>query len=745
MKPSVLILSFLIPISIFAQPSFQEVVNLPFYDDVGYLRGISWVDVDNDNDLDVCISGLAGIPPNTVNLTAVYENQGNNTFVNNGWITSNQLNAGGHAWADIDNDGDLDGYFAATWNQGGINELWINDGTGAMTMNPSSGATPNTALPYEGTVSWGDYNNDGFVDLHLAVWNNQGNKLYHNNGDGTFSEITNGQIVTDPAWTSGGYWGDYDNDGDLDIYIANYQIGSDPGANDLLENNGNGTFTKVTGAGAIITDADNTRTANWVDADNNGFLDVFVTNQGSPNRLYLNNGDGTFSAQSIGPSNTSWSANWGDYDNDGDQDLFVMGFFGSDSKFYENDGSGNLSEITANFPNILPTETNGSNSNGVLFVDYDLDGWLDLHLTQPNTSPDKLFRNEGLDCKSWLKLKCTGSASNRAAIGSTVRAKANVGGMSVWQMRQVSSQTSKPATNPLWLHFGFEESAIIDSLIVEWPSGQVCVFEQVAVNQFIELVEENCTVNTIIDAPPIPGFSQELILCGPTDTLLSPMGGAGGNWSSNCGDCLDDSGLFSSVDLQSGSYQAIYTVGGVCGSLDTFEIHVDDFPMILTIPDTTILEGDSLVLSTTGATNYTWEPAEGLSCSDCADPEFTGTDTTNYIVTGTTEFGCSNTDTLTIFVIPTPELLLPNAFTPDGDGVNDVFRPVYTEGVFTQYNLVIYNRWGNQVFESQVASQGWDGKADGEDSASDIYVYILEYELSTGERGVSKGDLTLIR
>ena len=602
----------LLPTFCVSQISFQEISNLPFLDSEGYLRGISWIDADNDNDLDVCISGASGIPPNTINLTAVYENQGNTVFVNNGWISSSQNNPMGHAWADIDNDGDLDAYFGATWNQTGINELWLNDGTGNMTINQNSGATPNQALPYEGTVSWGDYDNDGYVDLFLAVWNNNTNKLYHNNGDGTFNPVNTGTIVSDQAWTSGAIWGDYDNDNDLDIYVFNYQIDSNPGTNDLFQNNGDGTFTKITTAGPIVSDASNTRTANWVDINNDGFLDLFVTNQNSPDRLYINNTDGTFSASDLGPDNTSWSSNWGDFDNDGDLDLFTMGFFSSDSKFWRNDGNGNFTDILGAVPGIQALETNGSNSNGVVFVDFNNDGWLDLHITQPNTSPDRLYRNEGLDCISWLKVKTTGVSSNTAGIGTIIRAKTTVGNTTQWQMRQVSSQTSKPSTNPLWQHFGFGEAAIIDSLVVEWPSGAVCVFENFAANQFVEIVEGGCEALAIIPPPPLPGDNYALTICDLSmDTTLTTTSDPGGTWSASCGDCINQMGTFFTAGLAPGQYEVTYSVDGICGSLDTYVI-------TLGTPEGST-QSISLCSSASGAELIPSLTAGGEWSADCGD------------------------------------------------------------------------------------------------------------------------------
>ena len=214
--------------------------DLPFYDEEGYLRGLSWVDVDGDNDLDLTRSGAVGFPG--VNVTGIFLNNGNDQFENTGLISSSQDNPFGHSWADFDNDGDPDLYIGATWNSGGINELWLNENGTSFQQITNSGATPNVAQPYEGSVSWSDYDLDGDVDLYLAKWNNSANVLYINNGDGTFTASNSGNIVTDAAWTSAGLWGDYNNDMLPDLYVVNYQIGSDPAPNILYRNNGRWHF-----------------------------------------------------------------------------------------------------------------------------------------------------------------------------------------------------------------------------------------------------------------------------------------------------------------------------------------------------------------------------------------------------------------------------------------------------------------------------------------------------------------------
>jgi|GEM_PF-961745 len=742
--------ALLLSISAHSQVTFQSMPTLPFLDSDSYLNGVSWIDVDNDNDLDVCVTGAGGVFPNFVNRSAIFVNDGNGNFTNSMLLNSAQKNPMRHAWADVDNDDDLDLYIGATWNSTGINELWLNNGGASLTLTPNSGATPNLAQPYEGTVSWADYNNDGLVDLFIPRWNDLKNKLYRNTGNGNFVEVTTGALVNDLAWTSGGFWGDYDNDRDQDLFVINYQIGpTAPGNNNLFRNNGDGTFTKMTGAGPIVNTTQNARSANWVDVNNDGWIDLFVCNQFGQDMLHVNNGDGTFISKPVGALNhTSWSSNWGDFDNDGDQDLVTIGFFGTDSRFWQNDGKGNLTDITGNFPTVFPTATNGSNSNGIVWVDYDMDGWLDLHVTQPDVAEDHFYKNLGSPCASWLEIKCVGQETNHAAIGTAIIAQAQINGDNVWQTRQISSQTAATGTNPMWQHFGFGDASVVDFISVLWPSGKTCPIMDIAPQQFIE-IREDCSIKVLKAAPQQEGSTQTLSLCIPvSDTIhLNAMAPAGGTWSANCGNCVDGNGVFNAVGLAAGNYQVLYKQGNLCaGKTDTFLITLFPQPQITASGKDTVDAGEIVPLLASGGETYLWEPGGSLNCSECSNPAFKADTTTVFTITGTDTNGCTNATTLKVTVRTEIKFDMPNAFTPNGDQANDFFGPVFSGNIFRDYHLSVYDRWGERVFETYTPSEGWDGRLYGSlPLASDVYVYTLEYELTTGEKGGTKGQVTLLR
>ncbi len=243
-------------------------------------------------------------------------------------------------------------------------------------------------------ISWGDYDNDGWVDAFVTVYNeNQPNRLYHNDGDGTFTQVNTGAIATDVGISTAASWGDYDNDGDLDLFVAN-NIEQD---NFLYRNNGDGTFVRVMGD-PVTTDQGYTHGVAFIDYDNDGYLDLFTAQYFSTefNKLYHNNGDGTFTEVSgnavVGEASFSVSGAWGDYNGDGLADLFVANTEGNHNSLYRNEGNGEFTEITTG-----DIVSDGGNSVGASWGDYDNDGDLDLFVANSGNQNNFLYRNDGND------------------------------------------------------------------------------------------------------------------------------------------------------------------------------------------------------------------------------------------------------------------------------------------------------------------------------------------------------------
>jgi phosphodiesterase/alkaline phosphatase D-like protein len=283
----------------------------------------------------------------------------------------------GVAWGDYDNDGDQDIYVV---NYGSANRLHRNNGNGTFT---EVGASAGVADAGDGNgAAWGDYDNDGDLDLYLA--NNGTNRLFRNDGSTGFSEVGAAAHVDDAGYGQGVSWVDYDRDGRLDLYVVNH--GS---ANRLYHNEG-GVFTEVGGA-AGVADAGLGYEGVWGDYDNDGDSDLYLTNNGT-NRLHRNDG-GTFaevgSSAGVAYAGHSTGAAWGDYDNDGKLDLLVSDFGNGTKLLYHNDGNASFSNLAGS-----AGVNAGGSGYGVAWGDYDNDGNLDLYLVNFGTA-NRLHRNNG--------------------------------------------------------------------------------------------------------------------------------------------------------------------------------------------------------------------------------------------------------------------------------------------------------------------------------------------------------------
>ncbi len=245
----------------------------------------NWVDFDSDGDVDLFItnsSDTQAFPTYNAFRNTLYKNDYNMYYSASGsGLTSSAEHSYGSSWCDVDGDGDKDLFVANSEME--LNKYYVNNGDGTFTSEVNAGITDTLSESFG--VSWADYDNDGDFDLFVtnAKYNSNGkNFLYNNQGDGSFIRITEGQIVNDVDYSFGSCWGDYDNDGDLDLFVANIGDLSSPNPlqvvnNRLYQNNGDGTFTSV--SNNEITDADGwSYGCGWSDYDNDGDLDLYVAN-----------------------------------------------------------------------------------------------------------------------------------------------------------------------------------------------------------------------------------------------------------------------------------------------------------------------------------------------------------------------------------------------------------------------------------------------------------------------------------
>ncbi|UCG32294.1 MAG: CRTAC1 family protein [Phycisphaerales bacterium] len=319
-----------------------------------------------------------------------------------------EIMCGGGAWLDYDADGDLDFYLVQAYElpdgaeRGVGNQLFQND---AGTFTDVSAASNTNDRGYGNGVTCGDYDSDGDTDIYV---NNLGpNVLYRNNGDGTFTDVTEEAGVGDPLWSIAGAFFDYDLDGDLDLFVVNYMDWT-PGTHHLCfgrggrpdycgphsfhrpvpdrlyRNNGDGTFTDVSKEAGFTAAPATGMGATTGDFNGDGRPDIYVTNDLLENQLWLNQGNGTFLDDSLmmgcavnemGKTESGMGVCAIDYDDDGDLDLFMVHLIGQTNTFYEFDGE-MFDDVTTGLGLAIPSVPYTSFSPG--YIDYDNDGLLDL-------------------------------------------------------------------------------------------------------------------------------------------------------------------------------------------------------------------------------------------------------------------------------------------------------------------------------------------------------------------------------
>ncbi|MBI1929660.1 CRTAC1 family protein [Candidatus Poribacteria bacterium] len=472
--------------------------------DTGYGLGCCVGDYDNDGFLDLYITNFG---PNVL-----YHNNGDGTFTD---VTA-QAGVGDERWgtgaafADYDKDGDLD-LFVANYVEYQLENnpvcFWVSSrvsgasevlGGKSLALERSEGSAFFSPLLVRFRIYCLPANFVGAPDV-----------LYRNNGDGTFTDVTQEAGLFNPDGKGlGVVWGDYNNDGYLDIFVAN-----DTTPNMLYKNNGDGTFTDMAHfAGVALGEKGIPLSGMGVsfgDDDNDGWLDLVVTNfEDDPNSLYHNNKDGTFADATYpsgvgGPSipYLAWGVDFVDLDNDGYQDIFVANghiddnveafnpksTYAQQNQVFRNRGDGTFGEISNQCgPGLLLKKV----SRGAAFGDYDNDGDIDILITNSNQTPD-LLRNDSVNQNHWLILETVGTVSNRDGLGARVKVVA--GGIS--QIREVKSGSSYLCQSDMRLHFGLGDASVADLVEIRWPSGTVERFEGVKADQFLKAKEgEGLTV-----------------------------------------------------------------------------------------------------------------------------------------------------------------------------------------------------------------------------------------------------------
>lgn len=453
--------------------------------------GLSFCDFDGDGDDDLTFGSKAG------ESIYFFENNGG-TFTE---LTTPLVPHVGISkqilWADFDNDGDKDFYVCDFESH---DYLYRNDGGGSFTD-----ITVSAGLHMDSTQTYGaafhDYDKDGYLDLYVTNrgFNQIDAYMYRNNGDGTFSDVTltsgtnlySGGAYYDPLFNP--FFFDYNNDGWPDVYVAVDRTGY---TNRLLKNNGDGTFSDVSVASNSNV-AINAMNAGGADYDNDGDIDLYVTNTPEGNAFLQNNGDGTFTDVALTNGTifyrVGWGANFFDYDNDLDQDLYVSSMHNDATKpnaFYVNDGNGQFSEP---LPNGLPGDTIPSIVN--MIGDFNDDGKLDIVNSNHNTFPFQVYQNNETNSNNYLKVSLQGAISNLDGIGSLVEMWIN--GNKYIRYKHCGQAMMGQASSKL--HFGMGTATQADSVIIKWPSGNVNKFYNVAANATLPVLETVALPVNLID------------------------------------------------------------------------------------------------------------------------------------------------------------------------------------------------------------------------------------------------------
>ncbi len=453
----------------------------------------SWVDFDNDGDLDLFVTnGELGQP------NEFYENLGGGQFKSiENEITAMDSYSFSAVWGDYDNDRDLDLLISnANYKEsyGARNYLFENQGDGSFVSITDIKPIEDFDPTYVST--WVDYNNDGWLDIFSVNAYGWKDALYKNNGDKTFTKIEGNDMVERASHHISCAWSDYDNDGDQDVLIINAD--SFDGLK-LYRNDGEDQFTAVDN-NLTLEKFEAPRSASWGDYNNDGWMDVVVVDR-EDDDVVFKNVNGSFSKLSTSEIQVSdaFSGNgsqWGDFDNDGDLDLVLSHHFDEKSEFHRNNGNGTFTKIE--------TEWNNAGDGfawSISGVDVNQDGRLDIFQSNRFSGAGTgsagyknfLFLNDSEICNSSLLVSLAGIESNTYGLGAKIIVRgqdADENPIYIKREMRCLSGGGYSTQNGLIAHFGMNNIEILESIEVQWPSGKVLEYSDFEDNHHLRLWED---------------------------------------------------------------------------------------------------------------------------------------------------------------------------------------------------------------------------------------------------------------
>ncbi|HLN54366.1 MAG TPA: CRTAC1 family protein [Bacteroidales bacterium] len=480
--------------------------------------GAALIDYDQDGFQDVffCngkwIDGFSkGEKSATASGNRLYHNLQNGTFED----VTRKSGIDGHGYGmgvsvgDFNNDDYPDIYISNY----GANELYRNNGNGTFTDVTKKAGVAGSNECTAG-AAWFDFDNDSFLDLYVGnylffdpeykyfyapdgfpgpmAYDAQKDVLYHNNGDGTFTDVTEKMGITDIDGRAMGVGvADIDEDGFVDVYVAN-----DHTLNYLWHNeNGHGFVNRGIMSGTAFSqggEAAVSMSVDFADYSGDGLLDLFVSDD-TYCSLYRNMGNGVFSDEgtvsgisSAAAQFVGWSSSFFDYDNDGDADITktngaLKHLYGQESQIFQNDGTGKFTDVSLSLGQYFNQEFVG---RGSFCGDYDNDGDIDLFVTNLNDRCILLRNNKGNE-NNWLMLDLKGTTSNHDAVGARVRIVSG-GKLQIAQKRSTTGYLSQGDDR---LHFGLGKNETVESIEIKWPSGKTQMLENVKANQILTVTE----------------------------------------------------------------------------------------------------------------------------------------------------------------------------------------------------------------------------------------------------------------
>lgn len=489
------------------QRLFVESDKPPVTSDRASTGGVSFADFDGDGDADLIITN--GYDVSTGDPVAqenkFYENtNGQYAAVSLAGLSELALYGSGSAWADYDNDGDLDAFFANQRDQANTFVLQDSDPEGGRRFKSLNETLLGEDKGWSYSVAAADADNDGFVDVYVSnggLSHSGVNFLYRNDQGEGLVKVSEQIPATQDQPSGGAAWADYDNDGDQDLLVANR------GTTDLsiqrlalYRNDGDFNFVRVDND-VLPADAEAPMSVAWADVDSDGDLDFYAANlYGVANKLYENNGAGGFVLKDGGAATTdpghSYSTTFGDLDNDGDLDLVVANW-GAASMIYLNDGDGVFSRMAQEqYAQTIHYTA------ALALGDTDLDGDLDIIVANWPNGPgadeeNKLIENRFADGK-FLRVALEGVNANRSAIGARLELRYRQDGEDKLQVREVNTQSGWRSQSELVQHFGLGATPTEDMrLTVRWPGGATENWEIDGAQPYIMVSEGNPAVTAV--------------------------------------------------------------------------------------------------------------------------------------------------------------------------------------------------------------------------------------------------------